>query len=203
MSGEHYFSHQPESEAKQRQLSFDLGGTSVSVTTSSGTFSPQRLDQGTAVLLRHVPPPQGSTLVDLGCGWGPLALTMANATPDAAVWAIDVNERARATCETNAQSLGLGNIQVVSPEDYPDETPIDVLWSNPPIRIGKSALHELLTTWLNRLAPHGEAWLVVAKDLGAESLLKWLSTQQDQRFHAERVARDKGYWVMRVTPSPT
>ena len=199
MSGEHYFSQQPESEARQRPLSFDLDGTPVSVTTTSGTFSPEGLDRGTAVLLGQVPAPEGTTLVDLGCGWGPLALTMAHAQPESTVWATDVNARARSTCEANAQSLGLDNIRVISPEDYPDETPIDVLWSNPPIRIGKAALHELLTTWLDRLAPDGQAWLVVAKHLGAESLMKWLSTVDDSAFHAERVHRDKGFWVIRVT----
>lgn len=196
---DHYFSEHPESPAVSRTLPFTLPSGPVTVSSSSGVFSPDSLDRGTAVLLDHAPPPTGSNLLDLGCGWGPLALTMADLNPSATVWAIDVNERARELCRSNAQALGKTGITVVAPEGVPEDTPIDVIWSNPPIRIGKTALHELLSSWLPRLAPGGQAWLVVAKHLGAPSLLTWLTSSLGEGFDAERVGRDKGFWVIRVT----
>lgn len=196
---DHYFSEHPESPAVSRTLPFALPSGTVTVSSSSGVFSPDSLDRGTAVLLDHVAPPTGSNLLDLGCGWGPLALTMADLNPSATVWAIDVNERARELCRSNAQALGKTGITVVAPEGVPEDTPIDVIWSNPPIRIGKTALHELLSSWLPRLAPGGQAWLVVAKHLGAPSLLTWLTSSLGEGFDAERVGRDKGFWVIRVT----
>jgi 16S rRNA G1207 methylase RsmC len=203
VASEHYFSEDPDSARHERTLSVELAGSRVSLQTLSGTFSPEGLDRGTAALLRHVPPPRGQTMVDVGCGWGPLALTMAMMAPEARVYAVDVNSRALEACASNASALGLSSIEVFSPDQWQEHSPapgaIDTLWSNPPIRIGKPALHELLRTWLDRLAPEGEAWLVVSKSLGAESLLRWLNTEHGGAFQATREARDKGFWILRVT----
>ncbi len=201
MAGEHYFSTAPESPRRDHRVELTLPRGVVSVQTASGTFSPGGVDRGTSALLRHVPSPSGDVLVDVGCGWGPLALTLADACPDAVVYAVDVNARAREVCATNASTLGLDRLQVVAPEEYPTATPIDLIWSNPPIRIGKAALHELLDTWLHRLSPTGEAWLVVAKSLGAESLLSWINQLGGGSFLATREARDKGFWILRVQRS--
>ena len=137
--------------------------------------------------------------MDVGCGWGPIALSMALARPEASVYAVDVNERARAATHANAASQGLTNVIVSSPEDFPHKTGIDLIWSNPPIRIGKTALHQLLHTWLNRLSGSGEAWLVVAKQLGSDSLQKWLNDGGAGEFSCERVSTDKGFRILRVT----
>ena len=198
MAGEHYFSQQPESARREHSVDLTLPRGVVSVRTASGTFSPGGLDRGTAVLLSHLPEPSGQVVVDVGCGWGPLALTLADSLPDATVFGVDVNARAREVCACNAAALGFDHLRVVAPEDFPEATPIDLIWSNPPIRIGKAALHELLDTWLNRLSPNGEAWLVVSKNLGAESLMTWINSLNDGAFVAARVARDKGFWVIRV-----
>ena len=177
-----------------------LGGKSVTLTAPSGTFSADGLDKGTRILLDLTPPPPAhGVFVDVGCGWGPIALSLAMASPEAVVYAIDVNERARAATTANAISQGLTNVIVSSPEDFPNTTAIDLIWSNPPIRIGKSALHELLTRWLNRLSESGEAWLVVAKQLGSDSLQKWLNDSGAGDFSCERVSTDKGYRILRVT----
>ena len=169
-----------------RGLRFDLA-------TDRGTFSPGRLDPGTGFLLDAAPePPTAGRFLDLGCGYGPIACTLAQLAPGAEVVAVDVNERARALCAANAAALGLGNVVVAAP-DAVDGT-FDLLWSNPPIRIGKAALHDLLRHWIGRLAPGGTAVLVVNRHLGADSLQRWLT---EEGHPTERLASKKGYRLLR------
>lgn len=199
MSADHYFSAAPQSEESSHPLTMTLAGREVTLSVPSGTFSADGLDRGTQVLLKTAPtPPTEGLFVDVGCGWGPIALSLGLHSPAATVWAVDVNERARNATRDNAKTLGLENVQVCSPEDFPRNVAVDLIWSNPPIRIGKAALHELLTTWLNRLGPKGEAWLVVAKQLGSDSLQRWLNEGGAGAFVAERVDSDKGFRVLRV-----
>ena len=126
---------------------------------------------------------------------------MALACPEATVWAVDINERSRNLTAANAARLGLGNVVVAAPDDVPAELRFDVIWSNPPIRVGKVALHEILNTWLTRLATEGEASLVVAKHLGAPSLLTWLRDQFGAQRVVERIAQSRGFHVINVGPS--
>ena len=167
--------------------------------TDSGTFSPGRLDPGTRVLLDTVPaPPPSGELLDLGCGYGPVALAMAARSPGATVWAVDTNGRALELCRKNAARAGLRNVRCVSPaeaEQARPDTTYSVIWSNPPIRIGKAALHELLTRWLGRLNPGGTAYLVVHRNLGADSLHRWLT---GEGWAVERVTSRAGYRVLRL-----
>lgn len=161
--------------------------------TDSGVFSPGRLDPGTRFLLEQAPPgPATGDLLDLGCGYGPVACVLAARSPGATVWAVDVNERALALCERNAARAGLANIRCVTPDQAPAR--VDAIWSNPPIRIGKQALHELLVHWLARL--HGQAHLVVGRNLGADSLAAWLTAQG---WPATRVAARSGYRLLRIS----
>lgn len=163
--------------------------------TDRGVFSPDRIDPGTALLLERAPdPPLRGRFLDLGCGYGPMAVTLARLAPDATVVAVDVNERSRSLCAENATRLGLSNVVVAAPDDV-DDTPFDVLWSNPPIRVGKAELHDLLSRWLVRLAPDGSAVLVVNRHLGADSLQRWLV---DEGFPTERLASKKGYRLLGV-----
>ncbi|WP_230976557.1 class I SAM-dependent methyltransferase [Georgenia wutianyii] len=196
---EHYFSAQPASSGETRTMTVELRGRRVQVTTAAGVFSGDRLDLGTRVLLEAAPDPAPSgTLVDLGCGWGPVTLALAAASPAARVVAVDVNERARDLTARNAAALGLRNVVVATPEEAADLLPdgITELWSNPPIRIGKPALHELLRTWLGRLAPEGRAYLVVGKNLGADSLHRWIETEL--ALPTERLSSSKGFRVLDV-----
>ena len=180
-------------------MGVELRGEHLVVTTASGTFSADALDRGTKVLLESVPPPPNTgTLVDVGCGWGPITLALAIESPGARVIGVDVNERARELTAHNAHSHGFDNVQVVAPDAYPDGLDIDCIWSNPPIRIGKEALHQLLTTWLNRLAPEGVAYLVVAKQLGSDSLQRWIAEGGPGAFSCERLTTNKGFRVLEV-----
>ena len=167
--------------------------------SASGTFSPGHLDTGTAVLLKYAPPlPQTGTFLDLGCGWGPLALAMALESPEATVWGTDVNERALEVSTENAGNLGLTHLRFAQPHEVPSELRWDVIWSNPPIRVGKKELHALLAVWLPRLSPAGEAWLVVAKKLGSDSLQEWIDQGGAGDFVASRHETSRGFRVIRV-----
>ncbi|MGV8976480.1 MAG: class I SAM-dependent methyltransferase [Cellulomonas sp.] len=199
-TNDHYFTAEPASPDERRVITVHLGGHDVDVETAGGVFSPGHVDHGTDVLLRAVPePPAAGDLLDLGCGWGPLALSLALASPDARVWAVDVNERALDLVRGNAERLGCVNVVAAHPGEMPDDVRFAALWSNPPIRVGKEPLHELLAHWLPRLAAGAQAHLVVSKNLGADSLQRWIADDLGDRAHVERVATSKGFRVLRVS----
>lgn len=168
----HYFDP-GDGEWTSREIQVVLDGREFTLETAASTFSPEHLDTGTRILLETVPDPVG-TVLDIGCGWGPIALTAALRSPESSVWGIDVNQRALELTRRNAVRVGVSNVTVGLPEEVPADLRFDTIWSNPPIRVGKAELHAILETWIPRLNPGGEAWLVVAKSLGAESLQKWL-----------------------------
>ena len=194
---EHYFTAKPASADERREIEVSLAGRTIVVETAAGIFSPGHVDLGTQVLLRTVPEPTGH-LLDLGCGWGPIAIAAALTSPDVSVTAVDVNERSLDLLRGNAKRAGVSErVRAVLPEEVADDERFDVIWSNPPIRIGKDALHSLLGEWLPRMAPGGEAWLVVQRNLGADSLAVWLAGQG--WGEVEKVASAKGFRVLRVT----
>jgi len=196
---EHYFSATPGGELKLRAISVHLAGRTLAVTTAGGVFSPERVDAGTGVLLGHTPaPPPGGNLLDLGCGWGPIALTLAMESPHATVWAVDVNQRALDLLRRNADGLGITNINAVRPDDVPGDIGFTTIWSNPPIRVGKNELHDMLVRWLPRLDSGSDAWLVVQRNLGSDSLHRWLQGALPDDFAVLRAATHKGYRVLRV-----
>lgn len=200
---EHYFTAHAESAERRFPLTVPLAGTERELVSSTGVFSGHGLDKATAVLLNRLdevaPVPEGARILDLGCGWGPIALTAALEHRDAEVWAVDVNDRARALTAENARRLGLENVRVAAPEDVPQDLALDAIWSNPPIRIGKDALHELLLHWIGRLAPSGTAAMVVGKNLGADPLARWLGEQFPRRTVA-KAASAKGFRILEVGP---
>jgi 16S rRNA G1207 methylase RsmC len=194
---EHYFTDTPEGPEHRRTIRARVWGEVVELISANGVFSADRLDLGTSVLLRESPVPTGSPrLLDLGCGYGPIAMALALNCPGALVDAVDVNERALGLCRDNAVALGVADrVRVLRPEEADPEVRYDEIWSNPPIRIGKESLHHLLLTWLPRLAPNGLARLVVGRNLGADSLQRWLN---DQNYFCDRMASAKGFRVLTV-----
>jgi 16S rRNA G1207 methylase RsmC len=200
MSGEHYFSAEPAGDFKPKSIRVNLLGKDLQIQTAGGVFSPDHLDTGTAMLLKHIEEaPVSGNLLDVGCGWGPIALALAMQAPEATVWAVDVNQRSLELTRANASALGLTNIRACLPEDIPTELEFSGIWSNPPIRVGKTELHSILLTWLPRLQAECESYLVVAKDLGADSLLKWLQSELPDEFDAQRIDTEKGFRILRVT----
>ena len=200
MAAEHYFTSTPDGDIRPRRITARLAGRDLELTTAGGVFSPGHVDLGTRVLLDTVPePPAGGDLLDLGCGWGPIALALALDAPDARVWAVDVNQRALELVRRNCEELGVTNVNAVLPEDVPDDVRFRTIWSNPPIRIGKVELHALLERWLPRLETGADAWLVVQRNLGSDSLQTWLTETFDDRLEVERAGVSKGFRVLRTT----
>lgn len=200
--GEQYFSANPNSLDLRRTLHVDLRGHDVNVQVSNGVFSSSKLDLGTAVLLKHAPqPPENGRFFDIGCGWGAISLALGFESPNAQIYAVDVNERALELTDINAKNAGLNNIHTYLVEDALKEDElkdIDLIWSNPPIRVGKDVLHNILLTWLPRLKVGGAAYLVVQKNLGSDSLIPWLSKNLGEDFSVEKYASSKGYRIIEV-----
>jgi 16S rRNA G1207 methylase RsmC len=194
---EHYFTADPAAPFTRATVEAEVWGRPLRLVTGAGVFAQGRLDQGTAVLFRATDPPsEGSSFLDLGCGYGVVATALALARPDAVVWAVDVNRRALLLATENAVVAGVeGQVRAAEPDEVPEGTTFDEIWSNPPIRIGKDALHALLLRWLPRLRPGGRAVLVVGKNLGADSLQRWLG---QQGWPASRIASAKGFRVLEV-----
>lgn len=194
--GQHYFTEDPAAAHRPGTVQVVLGDRHFECATDAGVFSASRLDPGTRVLLDTVPPPPATgQLLDLGTGYGPIALAMAARAPGATVWAVDVNTRALELCAGNAARAGLANVRCVPPDDPALPAGFAAIWSNPPIRIGKQALHELLAGWLARLAPDGSAYLVVQRNLGSDSLQRWLA---EAGWAVRRAAARGGYRVLAV-----
>lgn len=193
----HYFDAEPTAVSRPTTVELVLPDVRLTLASDTGVFASSAVDPGTKYLLLDGPRPAPAArhLLDLGCGYGPIALTLAVRAPQATVWAVDVNERARELCARNAEALGLGNVTVAAPDDMPDDIVFDGIWSNPPIRIGKRALHDLLTRWLARLAPDAHAALVVQKHLGSDSLARWLT---ENGWVVQRLGSRRGYRILDV-----
>ena len=200
MTADHYFTAEPDAPFRRGEIEFSVAGRDYRLAVASGVFSAGRLDPGTAVLLRKAGLPDATaegTLLDLGCGYGPIACVLASEAPRTTVYAVDVNSRARELTAENAAALGLAaRIRVAAPDEVPGDVTFAEIWSNPPTHVGKAELHALLERWLPRLAPGGTAWLVINRNLGGDSLHAWLVAGG---WTVERVASQKGFRVLRVT----
>jgi 16S rRNA (guanine1207-N2)-methyltransferase len=201
VSNSQYFAEQPAAAHRPGTVHLVLPDMHLALATDAGVFSPGRLDPGTRLLLDAAPPPPpDGDFLDLGTGYGPLALALAKRSPGARIWAVDVNKRALELCAGNAATAGLANVRCVPAPGAGQYSPglpasFQLIWSNPPIRIGKQALHSMLTAWLGRLAPGAAAYLVVQRNLGSDSLQRWLG---DTGFDASRYAARAGYRVLEV-----
>ncbi|MFC4561764.1 class I SAM-dependent methyltransferase [Nocardiopsis mangrovi] len=202
---QHYFDSDPGAPSRPATVALVLPDLHLRLGTDRGMFSPDRVDLGTRVLLESVPaPPRTGRLLDVGCGYGPIALALARRAPGASVTGVDVNARAVRLARANAEANGVSNAEfrLIAADGAPAEPgpgldgPFDAIWSNPPIRVGKPVLHGLLRTWLGRLSDEGAAHLVVQRNLGADSLQRWLAAEG---FPAERAASRAGFRILRVT----
>ncbi|TMC82279.1 MAG: methyltransferase [Chloroflexi bacterium] len=192
----HYFEAQPAVASRPRTVRFRFGELDLTLQTDRGVFGSKGVDLGTRMLLREAPPPplEGDVL-DLGCGYGPIAIVLAKLAPGAQVWAVDVNERALELTRANAEAAGAANVTVSTPGKVPDEVRFEAIYSNPPVRVGKGPLHALLLEWLPRLKPTGAAYLVVQRNLGSDSLARWLT---EEGFAVTRLKSKKGYRILQV-----
>ena len=192
----HYFDPVPGAASARRTVELALPDVTVALETDRGVFSGDRVDAGTKLLLLEAPaPPSTGDLLDLGCGYGPITVTLALRSPRARVWAVDVNERALQLASRNAERAGASNVTVGRPDVVPADLRFAACFANPPIRVGKIALHAMLTEWIPRCAV---AYLVVNKNLGSDSLAGWMAA--DQGWAVERLVSRMGYRILAVTP---
>lgn len=205
ISGEQYFSAAPSSKDERKTLHVTLRDNDVIMQVSNGVFSASRLDLGTSVLLKHAPElPKSGKFLDIGCGWGPISIALGLESPNAEIFSVDVNERALELTELNAKNAGLKHIHTSLVNDALKENNtlefnnFDIIWSNPPIRVGKEILHDILLTWIPRLKVGGKAYLVVQKNLGSDSLITWLAENLGESYSVEKYASSKGYRVIEV-----
>jgi 16S rRNA (guanine1207-N2)-methyltransferase len=202
MVEEHYFSSDPAAPKKTVSIFLQVGGKEFEVEAASGTFSSSKLDAGTAVLLKHHEHfPKDGNVLDIGCGWGPIGISIAAVEKNSRVFGIDINQRSIEQSNFNAAKLNLKNYSAMHSRELPDDLQFSAIWSNPPIRVGKKVLHELMETYIPRLEPGGKAMLVVQKNLGADSFQRWLGTRFPQA-EVSRVATDKGYRVISLVSPP-
>ncbi len=197
----HYFEAQPAVPSKPRTVRLHLADLDLELQADRGVFGSKGIDAGTLVLLKEAPapPPQGEIL-DLGAGYGPIAVALARRAPNAHVWAVDVNERAVELTRANAAAAGVANVTAGAPEEVPAGLEFDAIYSNPPVRVGKAPLHRLLETWLPRLKPAAAAYLVVQRNLGSDSLARWLG---EHGYVVARLKSKKGYRVLEVRAAPS
>jgi 16S rRNA (guanine1207-N2)-methyltransferase len=192
----HYFDPHPAVASRPRTVHLRLGEIDLELQADRGVFGSRAVDLGTLVLLGEAPPPPpAGEMMDLGCGYGPIAIAMALRAPGAHVWAVDVNERALELTRVNATAAGARSVTACLPDEVPENVAFDAIYSNPPVRVGKAPLHELLLRWLPRLRPGGAAFLVVQRNLGSDSLAAWLASQG---FAVSRLKSKKGYRVLEV-----
>lgn len=212
-SDSQYFESSPTVASKRQQIELVLPDVYLALTTDTGVFSAGQVDKGTRYLLKDMPTyesfvrergfamPENQTIagspaiLDLGCGYGPIALTMAKRVPEAAVFGVDVNERALGLARENAVANNINTTTFGLAAAIDPTQTFDLIVSNPPIRIGKAALHELLAEWLDRLAPTGRAWLVVQKHLGSDSLANWMT---ESGWETTRLSSRKGFRILEV-----
>lgn len=196
MSSQHYFTQRPQVASRPARVHLKLPDLELDLITDRGVFAYGQVDRGTETLLRTIPSPQAaSDLLDLGCGYGAVSTALAKRCPSCRVWAVDVNERALTLCQENARAAGVDNVRALTPADVPDELRFGAMYSNPPIRVGKHLLHEMLGLWVDRLAPGGHAYLVAQRNLGADSLAAWLSARGHR---VDRLRSRTGYRVLDV-----
>lgn len=200
---DHYFTAEPATPEERHTIAVRLEGRDLELTTAKGVYSPDRLDPGTAILLADAPDPaRTGNLLDIGCGWGPISITLGLRSPDAHVWGVDVNRRSLDLARTNADAIGLGNVTFCEPDEVPPDLHFDTIWSNPPIHVGKAALHAILEQWLPRLTDDGVAHLVVQKHLGSDSLQKWINAQ-DWGLTCTRLSSSKAFRILEVKRAPS
>ena len=195
----HYFENNPPETIKEYTVTYTLQGRSFSLIASSGIFAKKDLDVGSRLLINVLlQDTLSGTCLDLGCGYGPVGLTLASLNPNLTLTLADVNERAVIDARHNAQRLGLTNLQIVTSDGFQELTQnFDVIAFNPPIRAGKKTIYRLYQEAKQHLNPNGNFYIVIRKDKGAESHETYLLTLFSKVLRRDR---DKGYLVLIAKP---
>jgi len=198
---DHYFTAQPAARSQPTQFTISVREVELTLTSDRGVFSHGRLDDGTLRLLKKMELPETGDFLDLGCGYGVIGLVAAKLRPDAQVTMVDINERATKLAADNARANGISNVEVLT-GDAPQvlgERQFDVVLCNPPVRVGKSKLYELIADAAERLRPGGVLWMVIHTRQGAKTHLREMAPMFSE---CETVSRKWGYRVFKCEKQP-
>lgn len=192
---EHYYTAEPTSQHRQREITARVFGHDFAFTTDAGVFSRDGIDPGTRALIEALPALSGRAL-DLGCGWGASGVPVAWKNPDCQVLMTDINQRAAELARQNAARNGVKNVSVVTGDGFENvEGAFDAVFTNPPIRAGKKTIYEFFAQAMDRLNAGGSLYIVIRKQQGAPSALKYLS---EIAASAKVIDRSGGYWIIQA-----
>ncbi|KQL52113.1 16S rRNA methyltransferase [Heyndrickxia shackletonii] len=195
---EHYYSRNPEVESKPVYWNFTLRGNLFRFKTDQGVFSKSEVDFGSRLLIENFAMPEiQGPILDVGCGYGPIGLSIAKSEPDCLVHMVDVNQRAIELARENASSNQIPNVEIYESDRFENvsEQNFSAIVTNPPIRAGKKIVHEILTKSYEYLLSKGELWVVIQKKQGAPSAKEKMSEIFDE---VEVVCKDKGYYILKA-----
>ena len=193
MTNDHYYTEHPNSESRPAEARFTYRGKEFSLTTDAGVFSRGELDAGTRILLNALPDSLSGSVLDLGCGWGPVGVCVKTLNPGCAVTFADINSRALELTRKNAEKYGVEGVFIQSDGFSAIEGMFDCVITNPPIRAGKKTIYQMFADSAERLNPGGTLYLVIRKQQGAPSALQYLATVFPQ---VDVIDKSGGYWVI-------
>jgi 16S rRNA (guanine1207-N2)-methyltransferase len=194
---EHYYTNKPSVKSTPVEWSYDLRGKTFKFTSDSGVFSKKEVDFGSRLLIEaFIFPDTEGDILDVGCGYGPIGISLANACPERQVVMVDVNERALELSEKNARNNGVTNVTIQKSDLFEDikNKQFASILSNPPIRAGKKVVHQLLEETYNHLYEGGDLWIVIQKKQGAPSAMEKMKSVFG---NVEVVLKKKGYYIIR------
>ncbi|WP_221569198.1 class I SAM-dependent methyltransferase [Alkalihalobacillus sp. TS-13] len=195
--GDHYYSSKPVSQSDMKDWSFTLKGRAFRFYSDSGVFSKREVDFGSRLLIETFEKPEADGgILDMGCGYGPIGLSLAAAYPDTLVSMVDINERAIELSKKNAMRNQLDNVTIYQSNLFEQVRKNDfgAILTNPPIRAGKSVVHAIFEQAYDHLVNDGELWIVIQKKQGAPSAIEKL---ESIFVNVEVVERNKGYFIIR------
>lgn len=198
MKPDHYYSKHPQSKKMTQTIQATLKNHQFTFTTSSGVFSKNQIDAATKMLIEQFERPKvKGDYLDLGCGYGPIGITLAKTERDRTVWMVDVNERAIELATENVKTNDVKNAIVLSSDGFTalEGKKFAAIITNPPIRAGKKVIYKLFAESKEHLVEGGELWLVIQKKQGAPSTITYLSTIFSS---VETVYKKKGYYIIRA-----
>jgi len=194
----HYFELDPSLASKEREITYFIDGRTIVLTSDNGVFSKDKIDEGSLALLKVIVPLRLSgNILDLGCGYGPIGLTIALTSPNASLTLADINTRALALCDKNAKALGLSHrVTILHSDIYQNiEGQFDSIVVNPPIRAGKIVTYSMYEGALTHLIDGGSLFIVIRKNQGAPSASSYIESLFG---NIELLKRDKGYYIYRA-----
>ncbi|HZJ82758.1 MAG TPA: class I SAM-dependent methyltransferase [Clostridia bacterium] len=190
---EHYYSENPSVKHNMNWINYSVNDINLNFTTDAGVFSKSKVDYGTDALIQSLPPLSGKIL-DLGCGYGPIGITLAKLNPDSQVTMIDINTRAVELAKKNIDQNTMENAQVFQSNGFENvEKHFNVIVSNPPIRTGKKVIYPLFEQSIHYLEEGGSLYIVIQKKQGAKSAMDKLTQIYG---NCQAINKKGGFWIL-------